>query len=184
MKRRFIFVLISISVITLLLTSCSLGGSHMGRLFDTDGQTSQKRFEQVIEAVKKRDKKAFKELFCKQVSVDTKNIDENISSLFDFFQGDVVSYDKVAGPTSSEEWNVDGSGHSKKEILSSYNVETSKQKYRIAIQEFTVDTANPDNVGGIYSLCIIKAEDTDEQFAYWGGENLGTPGIIIDQKKE
>ena len=53
--------------------------------------------------------------------------------------------------------------------------------YRIAIQSFTVDTANPNNVG-IWSLYIIKAEDDEDPYSAYRGDGKYTPGIHINIK--
>lgn len=156
----------------LSLSSCFF----TGRLFSTDGQTANKRFEQILKAIQDKDKSALKGLFCKQALADAKDIDESITNLFDFFQGEVVSCDDWGGPGVDE---LREYGQRTKEVRSTYDVETSEQKYRFAIKEFTVDTIHPENVG-VYSLYIINAKDTDEKFAY-GGDGNWTPGIIVAQ---
>lgn len=147
----------------------------MGRLFDNDKTVAETRLNQILDAVQSQNSNNLKQIFSKSVIDNVPDLDEKIVALFDFFQGELVSYDG-AGPGVFEEKDV---GYHKKEMQSSYNVETSEQKYRIAIDEYIIDSENPDNVG-VYSLSIAKAEDTNQEFAYW---NLGF-GITIDQKKE
>lgn len=170
---------------TLLLTSCSSGdsvmnglsegGFIMGKFFESDKDIANARMEQILTAIENQEKDDLKKIFSKSVVDGADDFDAKIVSLFDFFQGDIESYDSWAGPGVFAEKS---SGNSKKEMQSTYDVKTTEQKYRISIQEFLVDTENPDNVG-VYSFSIIKAEDTDEESAYW---NFGS-GIIIDQKK-
>ena len=98
--------------------------------------------------------------------------------LFDYYRGEFVSYDDWGGP--GVEQSVDN-GRKKKEMYSTYDIKTSEQMYRIAIQSFTVDTANPNNVG-IWSLYIIKAEDDEDPYSAYRGDGKYTPGIHINIK--
>lgn len=148
----------------------------MGEFFKSDKDIAEVRMKQILAAIENHEKDTIKKMFSKSTVNKSDDFDANIDSLFSFFQGDVESYDSWAGPGVFEEKS---SGNNKKEVQSTYDVKTTEQKYRISIQEFLVDTENPDNIG-IYSFSIIKAEDTDEEYAYW---NFGS-GIIIDQKKQ
>jgi hypothetical protein len=136
-------------------------------------------FEKVLEAIKNQDRVALKSLFSKKAFIDTDNIDESIVLLFDFFQGDFVSYDDLGARTAS---GLREDGKERYCLQSTYDVETSEQRYRFAKEEFTVDEFDPGNVG-IYSLYIVKMEGTDEQFAYWG-DRKWTPGIVIEKTRE
>lgn len=182
MKRKFVFVILLGLVITLLLNSCSLGGLNMqGRLYDNDESIANARMDKILEAINKKDKNTLKEMFSKKAITNSKNIDKSIDDLFSFFKGTVISINDWGGPGASEGMNDDGTGRNWKYIDSTYDVKTSKQKYRFAIREFTIDTANKDNIG-ICSLYIIKEEDdTDPKFAYWGDGNF-TPGINLNKK--
>lgn len=183
--KKITYAIILVTI-TLLLTSYSLGypsmdrfsegGFVMGKYFESDEDIANARIEQVFETIQNRDKSNLKKMFSKSALNATDDFDESVTSLFDFFRGEIVSYDNWGGPQVTSKKN---SGHNKKEMQSTYDVKTTEQKYRISIQEFLVDTENPDNVG-VYSFSIIKAEDTDEEYAYW---NFGS-GIIIDQKEK
>lgn len=150
--------------------------------FSTDGQTANKRFEQVLKAIQEKDKQALKDMFCKQALTNDKNIDESITNLFDFFQGKEALYDDRGGPTVYANQNTGGRVNRKKEVQSVYDVKTTEQKYHFLVQEFTVDTENPDRTGGIYSICIHKVQSSED--LYYGIDKLGVPGITIDKKQE
>ena len=181
-KRKLVLITIAGLAIVLLLTSCSSGGLNMwSRFYDDDEEISNARMEKVLEAVKKEDKDALKTMFSKKAISQAEHFDESIVELFDFFQGDLVSYNDWSGPRAEGGINEDGTGRKWKELYSSYDIDTSKQKYRLAIQEFVQDTADADNVG-IWSLYIIKMEDdTDPQFGYIG-DGKDTPGINFNRK--
>ena len=146
-------------------------------LFGNDRSIANAKFEQVLDACKTQDKSALKNLFSEKVINEVSDIDEDISELMVFFQGEVVSYNDWGATGSHAGKNDDGSGRIWKTLEATYDVETDKQKYRFAMEVSVVDTAYPENVG-ISSLYIIKAEDSDISVAFWG-DGKGTPGINI-----
>lgn len=179
MRKRLI--IISSFITVLLLSSCSLGKQILGRYSHDDQGDANAKMDKVLEAIKNKDKDALKALFSKKAIAEVENFDQSIIELFDFFQGDFISYNDWSAVGVEEGMNDDGTGRHWKCMDSTYDVETSKQKYRFAIQDFTIDTADPDNVG-IYSLYIIKMEDdTDQNFAY-RGDGKYTPGINFNKK--
>ena len=185
--RKFQLFIIFI-ILTLLLSSCSMGGTVMSQINETinslasqlpknDVNIANARFEQILDSLKNRDTTAMKNVFSKKAISDAANLDESITALFDFFQGEYLSHNDWGGPISDAGKNDDGTGREWKTLRSTYDVETSKEKYRFAIEEYIADTSNPDNVG-VYSLYVIKTEDTDVSFAYWG-DGYWTAGINI-----
>lgn len=52
----------------------------------------------------------------------------------------------------------------------------------LQLKHFLKDSADANNIG-VYSLYVVRAEDSDIRFAYWGDGNW-TPGINIDEAKE
>lgn len=161
MNKKFLILLFLINI--LLLSSCSLGGSREEMLNrDNDDKKADARLEQVIEAIKNKDKDVLKSMFSKQALDETDDFDGSMDYLFDFFQGEVDSW-KSNGSIVSETNNY---GHKTKEVKSFYNVDTDKQEYLFFLLEYTVDTDHPDNVG-LYTLRVIKAEDKETQFGYW-----------------
>ena len=173
MKRKWMALLMTLATIS--MSACSLGG---GGLFDSDNQIANARMEKVLEALQSKDDSALKALFSKSAIADAKNFDDSIKSLFDYYEGNVISYDDKSALGVGE---TREDGHRQKEFNSTYDVKTSERTYRFAIQDVTIDTANPDNVG-IRSLYVIKMEDdTDPLFAY-RGDGKNTPGINMNIK--
>lgn len=178
--KRIILLLI---VITLFFTSCSLGGSHMfGKLFRSDKEIANESFEKILNAIQNQDNSALKNLFSKKSVAASYDFDGSMTALFNFFKGQMLSYNDWGGPNTSDGMNDDGTGRNWKSIQSTFDVETKEGNYRFAIKTFIKDTADSDNVG-IHSLYIIKAENSDIQFAYWG-DGKWTPGIVIEQNIE
>jgi hypothetical protein len=99
----------------LLLSSCSLGGLRTEMLnSDSDETKANTRFEQVIEAIKSKDKDALKSLFSKKALDETADFDSSMNDFFDFFQGKINSWEKLDGPTVFES---NDHGHVKKEVF-------------------------------------------------------------------
>ena len=61
-----------------------------------------------------------------------------------------------------------------------FDIETSEQKYHVAMKECTIDEFNSDNVG-VMSIYIIKDEDWKEDYIYLG-HGKWELGINIDDE--
>ena len=177
-KIRRLFPLITLM---LLLTSCSMGDSNMRKMFfaRNDKQIANEQLEALLEAIQSKNAQAVKELFSDNAWAESGNMEKSILVLFDYFQGELVSYKSWAGPSVHATKNH---GEYWKSYDCTYDFETTQDKYRLAMEIITVDTTDADNVG-IQSLYIIRFEDdTRPNFAYWGdGEH--TPGINIGKTK-
>lgn len=154
-KILFLFFLAS----TFILTSCSFGGV---RMIVSEEKKADARMEQILVAIKAKDREAIKSLFSKQVFEENKDFEKGIDYLFGFFQGDVKSWER-------DKWSSDESienGNKSVMLRSWYTVSTNKNKYMFFVIDFTEDTINPNNAG-LYTLRLIKAEDKKTQFTYW-----------------
>lgn len=67
------------------------GGGRTGMLDSREGSADQ-RMEQIVSAIKDKDSDALKSLFSKKALDEAVDIDSEIEGLFDFIQGDVVSW--------------------------------------------------------------------------------------------
>lgn len=158
----------------LFLSSCSLENIRTEMLNrDSDDLKANARFEQVIEAIKNKDKGNLKTLFSPKALGEVDDFDGNMNDLLDFFEGEVESWKKSSGPTVFES---NDHGHVKKEVSSYYYVNTDKQKYFFLLQDYPVDTDHPDNVG-LYLLLIVKAEDREKNYDV-------SQKILFDGKKK
>ena len=158
MVKKVVFMIFVVSAF--ILTSCSFGGGRM--LVSSEDKKADARIEQILSAIKDKDRKTIKALFSKQAVNESNDFDSGIEYLLSFFQGNVKSWkrDKWSSGESIE--------HGKKSVMlrSWYTVETDKDKYMFFIIDYTEDTINTDNAG-LYTLRVIKAEDKDTQFTYW-----------------
>jgi hypothetical protein len=127
---------------------------------DSDDTKAKARFEQLMEAIKCKDKDKLKSLFSKKALIEADDFDINMEELFQFFQGEVDSWEKSGGPTV---FGSNNHGHVKKEVSSYYYVNTDKQKYFFLLEDFPADTDHPENVG-LYLLLVVKADDREKVY--------------------
>lgn len=156
-------------IILFFLTACSTTEGHTP--MDNDNQIADKRIEQLLDAIKDKDKETICSMFSKQALDESENLDESIEYLFSFFQGEVISWEKDSGPIVDE---ITENGKQIKELKTWYNVKTSNQKYIIFMIDYPVNTNEPDNVG-LYTLRVVKEEDKETQLGYW--QDMKSPGI-------
>ena len=170
MKKTLL--LLPIIGLVLVLTSCSLRRNF---LMKDDSSVANNKFSELIDAIQTQDINTLKSLFSKNTLKEAENLDESIRHLFDYFQGELVSYNNWAGPGVTAKNDADGYW---KQYYSTYDLETTQDKYRLAMEIITVDTADADNVG-IRSLYIIRFEDDTDQNCAYRGDGAYTPGINI-----
>lgn len=178
MKKR---IVLCVLFITVIFSSCSIGDSEMfsrfGRfLYDNDDEVANSKLEEMLSAIESKDKEKLESLFAKNALLEIKDFDDSAEELFNYYEGNYISYDDGAGADASETIDF---GNKQKELYPKYEVQTSESKYRITMRMISVDTQNHDNVG-VWSFYIIDAErDSDTYYAYWG-DNKYTTGINVD----
>ncbi len=160
MSRIFIILLLSLSLF--IFTSCSTGGDRTEMLNESKNEQDIKSIEQILSFIEKKESEGLKAIFSKTAIREDVNLDYEIEYLFNFFKGEVVSYEE-SGVGESE---TNENGIKTKKVRSFYEVETNVEKYLVFLFEVAVDTNNPENLG-VYSLRIIRAEDEDTHFKSW-----------------
>jgi len=141
MKRILISIIL---IVLMLLSSC--------RVFISNDLRADARMEQIISAIKGNDKVALKTLFSKKALDEAVDIDSEIDFLFDFIQGDIVSWER-------DGWASDGKiDHGKRFLMIRFriNIKTDKEEYRFFVMDYNMDTINPDNEG-MYMLEVCRA---------------------------
>ena len=153
--------MIAILMIMLLpLSGCIMGGPMGGRpLYSDDGQKADARLEQVIAAMENRDKGALRAMFSEQALSEAVELDERMDYIFDFIQGDILSWKRDAGGASA----INHYGHRDKGSIYWFTVTTDEDEYLFFLMECLENTDHPENVG-LYMLQVIKKEDEDTQF--------------------
>ena len=169
-----------ITIIILIMKSCGETSIRKEFFSNNDRKTANALFEEVIESIQNRDSDALKSLFADSVLEKRENLDEQIEELFDYYKGEMLSYNDHAGPQRNDEIQNVGEAYHLSTLYLSYDIETTQDKYRFSIKYIYIDTAHAENEG-IISLCTIRTEDfADPSFTYHG--NIETPGIHIQRK--
>ena len=143
---------------------------------DTDKITALERQKELLKVFQDKDKEAFRNMFSREAIEQIENFDEKTDELFDYFVGDIVSYNED-GPVGTAD-SFERSGKKQKKLFQSFNVKTSVEEYRMAMYDCVMNTQEPDKIG-IFSLYIVKeSESPSYGFAYWG-DGKETIGINI-----
>lgn len=173
--KRIMVTIISFIATAILLSSCTLKAITMrNNLIGGDRQVANENFAKVINAIQMRDINTLRNLFSKKTISCFEDFESEITALCDYYQGEMISYNDWSGPQIDMKKE---DGCYQKSLKSSYDVNTDKGNYRFAIQLYSVDTFDKNNVG-IYSLYIVNANHSDCQFAY-AGDGQWTSGIHI-----
>ena len=158
----------------LVLFSCSCSWNR-GIIMHDDRSIANEEFEKILQAVQIGDSDMLIELFSQKSIQNLKEFDKCVDELFEYFEGEVESYNDWGGPYVE---TIRENNQIFQLMESSYDVKTSECEYRFAVTYVVEDTNDSSNVG-IQSIYVINSEyDTDLQYAYWG-DGKNTPGINI-----
>jgi len=176
LKYKILGALVFFMIVMLLFTGC-FGGKIM---LNTEGPLAEACMEKIVEAISDNDTVALKTIFSKQALVESENIDEDASELYEFIEGDITSWGEgeYGGWSSSSSYDH---GNTTTMIRGWYTIETSKGAYSIFILFYPEDDTNSDNVG-LYTLWMCKVEDKETFFTYWQDMNIA--GIHIPDEPQ
>jgi hypothetical protein len=159
MNKRIMLILLLVSL--LLLSSCDKIGINDrragGLLVIGEGRKADARTEQIVSAIKNKDREALKLLFSRKALDEADDLDNRIDYLFELIQGDIDSWERDDG------WSSDGSiEYGKKSLMIRFGfaVETDKDVYQFYVIDYNTDTINPDNQG-VYMLELIEFADIE-----------------------
>ena len=145
MSKRIVLMLL-ILVNLMLFSSC---GRNEGILVSED-KRADARMEQIVSAIKDKDNEALKSLFSKKALDEADDFVDGADSLFNFIQGDIVSWDRD-GFASNE--SIRG-GKRSWMIRFGFTVKTNKDVYQFYVIDYNIDTISTDNQG-VYMLELI-----------------------------
>jgi hypothetical protein len=158
MNKRIVLILL-VLVSLLLFGSCDENEDVSGKVREiivSEPKKADARMEQIISAIKEKDREALKSLFSKKVLEEANDFDNGIDYLFDFLQGDIDSWERD-GWSSSESIEF---GKKSLMIRSGYKVITNEEEYLFFVVDYNEDTINPDNAG-VYMLQVTTWVDSD-----------------------
>jgi hypothetical protein len=179
MKKHILLLLLVLIVLS--LSSC-VGGSRTEMLNKaSDEEIAEEKLIKIIDYIENKDEEGLKSMFSKRALDESGDFSENADLLFDFFKGEVISWEKSSGPHVSKSTNY---GEVIKEVDSYYFVETDKERYFFLINDFQVDDSNADNEG-VNMLLVVLAQnrldiyEEDNEILYKDGEAITPPGIYL-----
>lgn len=177
MKRHILLTLLV--VIAISLSSC-IGGSRIEMLNRaSDKEIANEKLSKIVDYIENRDEEGLKSMFSKRAIDESGDFSDNADLLFDFFKGEMISWEKSSGPTVYKSANY---GEVVKEVDSYYFVETDKERYFFLINDFQVDDSNGDNEG-INMLLVVLAQNRldiyEEGILYKNGKGINPPGIYL-----
>lgn len=146
--------------------------SIMNAPFTSNRDQESGLLEELISCVESQDQSELAKYFAPQLTASD-TFEQQCADLFDFYNGTMESNEWMGGIT--ERSKKPGCKRINRKI--SYDVYTTDATYRFAILFCTMDTQDEGNIG-IQSLYIIRFEDTDPQYSYWGDGNW-TLGINV-----
>lgn len=141
-----------------LFSSCSfLGHSSRLKMLIGEEQMERDRAAQIVSAIQENDPTALHALFSAQALSDATDLDKEINALFDFFQGDIVSWEHEGG-TSRQSIQ-----YGKRTLLLHFTirVHTDQDDYCLGVFDYSIDTIHPENEG-IYQIEAFKQSYSGE----------------------
>ncbi len=175
---KIIRVFITVILFAMFSASC-ISYSDFNKLYIVDADDlSQDTVDKIIEAVNDKDATGLKTMFSKNTCDNAPEIEEDIARLFEFVQGEITDYGITSGPHTSKK--SEGS-KIESDIDICFYIQTTENKYHIALHERIIDTVDKNNVG-ILCFEIIRDVDWTEDHVYGGSDNGEKQGIIIDNE--
>ena len=183
MRKRIVLMLLVLMSL-LLLSSCDeIGdivsgvgnGNGVGGISVSEETRADARIEEIISAIKDKDVDALKSLFSEKALNETDDFNDEADHLFDFIQGDIVSWERD-GWASSESIEY---GKKSLMIRFGFKLVTDVDEYDLFIIDYNKDTINPDNQG-VYMIQLRKSSYEGS----WGGswQERMRAGIFIQEK--
>jgi len=167
-KRILLTLLVLIG--SLLHISCDENGGRLNSLTSTVEKIDA-RMEEIILAIKNKDKEALKSLFSTKALDEASAFDSELDSLFDFIQGNIESWER-------DNWATDEDrDYGKKTLMIRFpfTITTDEDVYELFVIDYNTDTINPNNQG-IYMLEVSKLS---YEGTYLGWQDRMRAGICI-----
>lgn len=165
--KQMIFIFCAILMLS--LCGCSNVNSnrneHMSNWFESEQEISDNMVKQIIDLYNEGNVKEFEKLFSKNSLKNIENIDKQISSFFDFIDGDIQKY---YGDCASSSEN--SNGNRRIELDGMYHISTSKNKYYLNFYMVYKADDIPSDIG-LYKIEIATEETVNRENFVWD-----TPG--------
>ena len=173
MKKVFLMLMAAL----FFLSACSLEEiESMKKFYTEDSVLVKDTYVQLLDVLSRRDHEQLKGMLSPKVRQNP-DLDQKIEDLFDYIEGDILPFDEETQILPAAEMSFHHGGRSKK-LRTSIDLVTDEQKYIISLQEYVVDTIEPDNEG-IESIYIAYAKNYTYGVIYQSGSRWDT-GINLE----
>lgn len=142
MKIKLVLWIVSIS---LLLTSCNIFEhprvNQIKEMAASENALSEEIFNNIMVAIEEENIEGIRVLLAQDAN--EKISDEDIQKLFDFFEGDVISVDRISGSsdeTSTEDGKIT-------DISETWEVATDVETYTLSFDWYRYNYENPESIG-------------------------------------
>ena len=152
-----VILLILAFTLTVTFISCSNEGDNAEQLAD-------KTFNEIISAIRLKDASKIVDMFSNEIKHED-DLLQSALTFVDYVRGDVVSFSSAAEAGVGADYKTER-GKTRKEIQSSFCINTTESTYYLAIKECTKDEF--DNNIGVVSIYIIEANNWTEDYVYRG----------------
>jgi len=170
-------LLLSIIVIllTVAFTSCSAEFANMGMFEDNDEKKADETFRILISAVELKDDSKLVDMFSNAVRSEN-DLSQSAEKFVDYIHGDIVSLSSARESGVGSSYTTEN-GKRRKEIQSSFCINTTENAYYIAMKECVIDEFDKNNIG-LLSIYIIESNNWTVDCVY-RGDGKWTKGINI-----
>lgn len=167
--KQIIFILCM--TLMLILCGCSNRDEYMSNWFNSEQEISDNMMKQIVDIYNEGDVKKFKKLFSENSLKNISDIDKQISSFFEFIDGDIQ---KFYGDCASSSEN--DNGNKRIELDGMYHILTSKNKYCLNFYMVYKADSIPSDIG-LSKIEIATEETVDKEIFVW---DTSKNGIFIE----
>jgi hypothetical protein len=140
--------------------------------------TAEKKLEEVIDALKNKDRDKARALFSTQALKDADDIENGIDYLFELVQGEIVEVGKLTwGTSESVEY-----GKVESKINAWCEFTTTEAEYYLYMLIFDEDDYNRKNIG-LYSLRVVLMDDNYPKHVTYV-QDMREPGIYAPSEED
>jgi len=115
-------------------------------------------FDELIVGLKNKDAQTIKSLFADNVIQNSDDLSNQIATMLEYFDGEVLSYDKIGTVAGGESYDNGKLTFSRVGNAKSEKVVTDKSTYTISFSAVLIDEKEKKNEG-IWRVWIGKSED-------------------------
>ena len=166
------FLAVLLALVMIFLTGCFNSSEE----YYTPGEIARQQGQDIIHHIQNRDSESLKAMLCENLK-SRANIDSEIEELFNFIDGEIISYDEPNGSIQSKSTTPQGTD--KLGIHGDVcNIKTSTGKtYVVKFYSYLVYLEEEENVG-VASITLFNHDTYDPEYGY---PDEGKYYITIDE---